>query len=306
MFHHFHDNKNYPNSPGSLDKHQLRKIIKFIGKDNIIEPLEFIEKLKNDKLNSEICLTFDDALKCQFDIAQPILEEFKLKAFYFIQTSIFEKQKDYSETYRFFRNNFYKNLNNFYNDFFYILKNKTKRDFFKFFIKKKKLILKKKKMYPFYSIKDIKFRLIRDNFLSEIEYKEIMIEMFKIKKFNYKKNLNNIFLNKSHIKKLSKKGNLIGLHSHSHTFNFDKLTFKQQLRDYKKNKQIINKIIPGNIISACYPGGKLNSHSLKVLKKLNIKCCFVDTMRKNKFSLSKNSYLTVPREDSTNIIKLIN
>ena len=101
MFHHFHDNKNYPNSPGSLDKHQLRKIIKFIGKDNIIEPLEFIEKLKNDKLNSEICLTFDDALKCQFDIAQPILEEFKLKAFYFIQTSIFEKQKDYSETYRF-------------------------------------------------------------------------------------------------------------------------------------------------------------------------------------------------------------
>ena len=100
MFHHFHDNKMYPNSPGSLDKNQLRKIIKFIGKDNIIEPLEFIEKLKNDKLNSEICLTFDDALKCQFDIAQPILEEFKLKAFILFKHN-FEKQKDYSETYRF-------------------------------------------------------------------------------------------------------------------------------------------------------------------------------------------------------------
>ena len=144
MFHHFHDSKNYHKSPGSLDKHQLRKIIKFIGRDNIIDPLDFIENLKNNKLNDKICLTFDDALKCQFDIAQPILEEFKLKAFYFIQTSIFEKQKDYSETFRFFRNNFYKNINDFYYDFFYILKNKTKINFFKFFTKKKQLIKKKK------------------------------------------------------------------------------------------------------------------------------------------------------------------
>ena len=61
-----------------------------------------------------------------------------------------------------------------------------------------------------------------------------MLEMFKIKKFNYKKIITKIFLNKSQIKKLFDGGNTIGLHSHSHTFNFDNLPFSVQENDYKK------------------------------------------------------------------------
>ena len=97
MFHHFHDNKMYPNSPGSLNKNQLRKIIKFIGRKNIITPKEFIYRLQTNDLKNKICFTFDDALRCQYDIAQKVLDEFNIKAFYFIQTSIFDKKK------RFFR-----------------------------------------------------------------------------------------------------------------------------------------------------------------------------------------------------------
>ena len=36
MFHHFHDHKIYSKSPGSIDIHQLEKIIRKIGRKNII------------------------------------------------------------------------------------------------------------------------------------------------------------------------------------------------------------------------------------------------------------------------------
>ena len=160
-------------------------------------------------------------------------------------------------------------------------------------------------MYPFYTTQDVEFRLLRDNFLNEKEYKKIMLEMFKIKKFNYKKIIKKIFLTKSQIKKLSDSGNIVGLHSHSHTFNFDNLPLRIQENDYKKNNRILKSIINLKINSACYPGGKLNSHSIKILKKLKIQCSFIDNFKKNRLHTKKNNYLLVPREDSSNIIKLI-
>ena len=305
MFHHFHDNKMYPNSPGSLNKNQLRKIIKFIGRKNIITPKEFIYRLQTNDLKNKICFTFDDALRCQYDIAQKVLDEFNIKAFYFIQTSIFDKKKDFSEVYRFFRNNFYNNVNKFYKDFKFIINKFKKKNYEEFLYENKDLIIQKKKLYPFYSTQDVEFRLLRDNFLNKKEYKKIMLEMFKIKKFNYKKIITKIFLNKSQIKRLFDGGNTIGLHSHSHTFNFDNLPFSVQENDYKKNNRILKSIINSKISSACYPGGKLNSYSIKILKKLQIQCSFIDNFKRNKLYTKKNNYLLVPREDSSNIIKLI-
>ena len=45
MFHHFHDNKKYLKSQGSINQNQLLKIIKYIGRDNILNADEFCEKL---------------------------------------------------------------------------------------------------------------------------------------------------------------------------------------------------------------------------------------------------------------------
>ena len=85
MFHHFHDNKTHTKGQGSIDKNDLYKMINFIGRNNILDADIFFEKLKNNKLkNNEVCFTFDDAIKCQIDIALPVLEEFKIKSFFFV------------------------------------------------------------------------------------------------------------------------------------------------------------------------------------------------------------------------------
>ena len=79
MFHHFHDNGIHTKGQGSIDQEDFIKMIKFIGRKNIVDADVFFEKFKENKLkNNEVCLTFDDAIKCQIDIALPILEELKI------------------------------------------------------------------------------------------------------------------------------------------------------------------------------------------------------------------------------------
>ena len=85
MFHHFHDDGIHTKGQGSIDKDDFYKMINFIGRNNILDADVFFEKFKNNKLKShEVCLTFDDAIKCQIDIALPVLEEHKIKKVSFL------------------------------------------------------------------------------------------------------------------------------------------------------------------------------------------------------------------------------
>ena len=80
MFHHFHDNEIHKKGQGSIDKNDFYKMINFIGRNNILDADVFVEKFKNDKLKeTNVCLTFDDGLKCQYDVAFPVLKKEKIK-----------------------------------------------------------------------------------------------------------------------------------------------------------------------------------------------------------------------------------
>ena len=83
MFHHFHDKKKHKKSQGTINKHQLSKIIKFIGRENILDAEQFIEKFLKKKLKkTDVCFSFDDCNPSQYDIALPVLEQHKIKAFF--------------------------------------------------------------------------------------------------------------------------------------------------------------------------------------------------------------------------------
>ena len=131
MFHHFHDDRIHTKGQGSIDRDDLSNIIKFIGRKNILDADIFFEKLKNKKLkDNDVCLTFDDAIKSQIDIALPVLEDFRIKSFFFVYTSVFEGKPDNLEFFRFFRMNYYNNVNEFYSEFYETL-NKDTAFFFK-------------------------------------------------------------------------------------------------------------------------------------------------------------------------------
>ncbi len=258
MLHYLHD-RNFINIKGSISKKRFEKIVK----KNLIKNYIY---------------TFDDGLKSQYYIAKPILEKYNLKGIFFINSFQFKKKFNYHEISKFFIKKYYKSLEKYSNDFFTLSKNR-------FSINKSK-IREYKKKFPYYNLSEIYLRVIRtENFNL---YNKVLIKMFKKKKFNYKKIHKDIFMNKSEVINLSKK-HVIGLHTHSHLFNFDELNYKNQNREVYLNKKILEKFINKRIFHLSYPIGKYNFKTFKILKKYKIKFAFTNTLNN-----SKNNFL-LPR-----------
>ena len=308
MFHHFHDNLKHKKSQGSISKDDFYRIIKFIGRENILDANLFQKKLKNNKLKkNEVCFTFDDSVKSQIDVALPVLEELKIKSFFFVYSSIFENKPDNLEFFRYFRMNYFDNINDFYNDFFKVLN----RDLSNFFSEKKLIIQEKKNKFPHYSEEDIKFRLVRDQLLGKTEYEKLMLEMMKIKNFDPKTIKSEIFFNKVDVINLNKLGHSIGLHSHSHPTSFKELSHNDQEKEYKKNLYVLAKILnkkENDIRCMSHPCGSYNENTLKVLKGLGIEIGFKQIMQvetdKGMLKIN-NTPLEIARQDHAEIIRRI-
>lgn len=309
MFHHFHDDKLHLKGQGSINKETLINIINFIGRENIIDADDFYHRYKENKLTDKnVCLTFDDGIKCQSDIAIPVLEDFKIKAFFFIYTSLFDNDPDYLEVYRYFRLNFFNSIDEFYKYFYNLLG----IDLENFFSNKKELITSIKYKYNYYSIEDIKFRLVRDLYLNKEDYKNLMLEMFQKKKFIPSKIFNKIFFNTQTLKNIYKLGHKIGMHSHTHPTLIEKLDFGEQLKEYSVNKKKLSEIL--NIDSKeikymSHPCGSYNKNTLKILNTLNIEIGFKNIINVEKSKGMKqvnNSNLEIARYDHALIVNKMN
>ncbi len=305
MFHHFHDNIKHKKTQGSITAKKFEEIINFIGPENIISPDEFKKNIVKKNNKKKVCFTFDDAIKCQFDVARPVMDKYKIKAFFFIYTSIFDGKPDLLEIYRYFRINFYKNINMFYSDFFSEIKYDLKF-YFKIYEKE---IKEMKTKFPFYSILDIKFRIIRDSYLKNSEYVRIMSHMMKKKGFNYKRYFNKIFLQKKDLIKLYNEGHTIGLHTHSHPTKLEEMNYQEQLKEYSDNLNNLKLIIGDPLIeidTMSHPCGSYNLDSLTVLKKLKINLGFKQIMTIEKARNMKkinNSSLEIARVDHALLLR---
>ena len=296
MFHHFHDFKKHKKSQGSITRDKFYKLLKKIGLKNILSPHQYLYKIKNKRINSfETCLTFDDGIKSQYDIAFPIIKELKLSAFFFIYTSIFEKKINFLEINRYFREVYFKNVDKYYEEFYRSLKKDYDFDDIKRNIdRNKRKIINQKKIHNFYSLSDLRFRYMRDNILGEQKFNNISKKLFKKFNFDYKNISKNLYMKRNDLKNLIKHKNVIGLHSHSHQTSLDKLPYNLQFKEFKENKIKIEKITNQKVFSLAYPLGKFNSDSLKMAKKLDIELAFLSNAK-----LKKKNNLLLPREDHT-------
>ena len=304
MFHHFHDNKKHLKGQGSISGRQFEKIINFIGAHNISSPENFLKDLKkNDK---KVCLTFDDSLKSQFDIAIPIMKKYNIKGYFFIYTSVLTKNFEYMEIYRFFRDNYFRNIDEFYDLFFKNFELYKQVPLKSILKKKDKLFQQIKVNAPFYSKNDITYRYLRDHKLCKIDLHKIMTKILKDKKVNIDDIKKKVFMNKLQIKKLSDYGHEIGLHSHSHPYLMKKLSKDQQFKEYSTNKNILKKITKKKIFSMSHPCGSFNNHTLNILKKLDINLGFKSSLILDNINMNINkSNLEIAREDHSNIMRKI-
>ena len=107
MFHHFIEKKKV-NLLGAITPEHLESIILSYSRKNILPAREWLDRaLTNSLLSDQICITFDDALRSQINLALPVLKKYDLTAFWFIYSSVFQGKGSTFEVYRHFYDNYF-------------------------------------------------------------------------------------------------------------------------------------------------------------------------------------------------------
>ena len=299
MFHHFHSEK-HPKVQGSIDKNQFEKMLDWLSeRHTLVDAEQYAEKATKKELqDTEICLTFDDALLCQFEVAYPVLKRRGLRAFFFIYSSPFNNEPDYLEIFRYFRTVIFDDINQFYSAFFKRVREDDEVDY----IAKKALFdqLDYLSASPFYSNGDRWFRYLRDQVLGKEKYEKIMFRLMHDHDFNIDEAVSDLWMTNQQLSELCIDGHVLGLHSYTHPTLMERLTDKEQQTEFEKNLCHLESISgSNNIYSMSHPCGSYNEETLSILKTMGIRVGF----RSNLSVKEIKSNLEIPREDHANILR---
>lgn len=293
MFHHFYDDTHLKGQ-GAISEETFEQMLLSVGIENILTPDEWIEKFESRTLTeNNRCLTFDDCLRCQFDIALPVLEKYNLKAFWFIYTSIFDGVLERLEIYRKFRNTVYRDIDEFY----FLFLEKTKKMMEDKNIKKTINDFNPsqyKQEFPFYSDNDRLFRYLRDEVMTCEEYHQVMESMIESKGIDLLDFSKDLWMTKGQIQHLANSGHHVGLHTHTHPTTLILLTEKEQEEEYRKNDLKIRDATGVKPTVASHPCCSYCSKTFDILKDLKIKLAFRSNMDK---PFSYDNPYELPRKD---------
>lgn len=300
MFHHFHNEQHLP-SQGSLSSSDFIQMIDWLNnRYTILNASDYKKKFENSTLKgTDICFSFDDALKCQFDIAYPILERLGIEAYFFVYSSVFSNEPDFLEIYRDFRTICYENIDEFYVDFFGVVKSMDKDIYIA--QNAKYSSLNYLSSFPFYSENDKWFRYIRDNYLIENQYEDIMSFLMIKKDFDVNLAKQKLWMSENDLITLDSCGHSIGLHSYSHPTKMSNLKKSEQKLQYHRNYKHLSELLGKSINSMSHPCGDYNLDTLHILKEISIEIGF----RSNMSIKEVRSPLEIPREDHSNVFKLM-
>lgn len=299
MFHHFH-NQDHPYIQGALDAKQMDEIIIWLKNNfNLVRAQEWHRLAVSDALSPEhVCLTFDDGLKSQVDIAAPILKAHDLTGFWFTYTSQLVGEIGKLELYRYYRNVAFSSVDDFY-DAFYVAANQAG---YAADIEEARTTPAARahyQHYKFYSDADRFFRYVRDHVLKPERYNRIMDLMIANSDFDVANILSLMLASRADMKALADDGHIFGLHSHTHPTNIAAMNYAEQNEEYTKSKGILEGILGEAITCAAYPNNSYNDDSLEIMRALKIEYAFRADM------VSGLSNLEIPRIDHADLYKAI-
>ena len=295
MFHYFHDRR-HPAGQGSLSADDLANLLRHIGPERILPARSWLQRgLAGELGEDDLCLTFDDNLRCQYDVALPVLQDFGLTAFWFVSTAVMQGQLSRLDIYRKFRVGCFEQVNDFYEAYFRTLA--TSR-----YAQLAERALRQfdagsyLSEYPFYSEADRRFRFVRDEVLGPEHYNEIMDALIGSMGYRLEDLARELWLEDEHMRRLHAAGHAIGLHTHTHPTRVAQMTPADQLREYRDNYTYLMQLLGQAPEVMSHPCNSYNADTLAVLERLGIRIGFRANM-----SMCEHSALEFPREDHANI-----
>jgi peptidoglycan/xylan/chitin deacetylase (PgdA/CDA1 family) len=300
MFHHLHDEKKHSQGQGSISSDEFEQILEYAkSKYNLLDADAYEAKVIGGNLGeTDVVLTFDDALKSQYEIAYPILAREGIKAYFFVYTNAFSEEPDPLEFYRDYRNNYFGDIDEFYAQFFRIFL-VTQPDLFSDY--SSRYPNNYLSAFPFYTDMDRRFRFARDEILGIDNYYAIMDSMMTDSGYNKEERRSTLFMSKEDIASLSNSGHAIGLHSSSHPTRMDGNSYKRQLTEYTDNFDFLHSLTGIKPTSMSHPCGRYNADTLKILSDIGIKIGFCSSIEHSNI----RSCFEIPREDHANVIKFL-
>lgn len=272
MFHHFHGG-HHPSSQGSFSDKLFFRFIEESGVEYLLNPDEWLFKFERGSLSErDYCITFDDNLRSQADLAWPILNHFNKRAFWFVYSSPYQGVLEKLELYRYFRTTHYPSIEDFYADFFKFSKESDYAAFVKAGISEFPSDYLAE--YPFYSLSDRVFRYLRDRILGPERYKALMDQLMIKRNFVIQDVAGKLWLRQDELKTLSSQGHLIGMHSHTHPTFMAGLGEDDQRREYSENKEFLESITGTKVLCMSHPCNSYNQDTLQVLKQMGIRIGF--------------------------------
>ena len=300
MLHHFYDHKNHPEGQGAISGYDFECLLDYMaGNYSLLNAKDWMNRaLEGNLARDDVCLSFDDGLRCQYDIALPILKKKGLTAFWFVYSSVFEGIIGKLELYRYYRTVKFVDILEFYEAF------EERLHKFKFYEEVESKLQKFNAAeylneYAIYTNQDRRFRFIRDVILGPLRYEQVMDSMIYSSDINMDILFKCLWMDDDCIKDLHKLKHEVGLHSYSHPTKLSDLSINEQYEEYNQNYTHISRILGVNPTTVSHPCNSYNKDTLEVLNSLGVNLGFRANMSKpNPLSL-----LEFPREDHSIIMK---
>lgn len=297
MFHHFHGPRP-AHGQGSITAGQFAELLDFVGPGRILPAREWLRRALDDALGpDDVCLTFDDNLRCQFELALPVLREADLTGFWFIPTAVLEGRHERLEIDRAFRVCCYPGVEAFYGEFE------------RFVLGSPHAALVEQGLaefdpqrylaeFAFYSEGDRRFRYLRDRVLGSQRYGEVMDALMAAKGVDADALAAGLWMDAAHIRQLHAEGHVIGLHSHTHPTCLADLPVAAQREEYARNHACLTELLGAPPTTMSHPCNSYGPETLAILRDLGVRLGF-----RSNAALRAYTALEWPREDHTSVLR---
>jgi peptidoglycan/xylan/chitin deacetylase (PgdA/CDA1 family) len=270
MFHHFW-NDLHPRGQGAISGDDLSQMIDTIGRDRFLSPAQWVERAVAGRLRpGDLCITFDDSLRSQYDIAVPVLDSMGLTAFFFVYSSVFDGILERLEIYRYLRTTCFDDIADFYAAFENLLMDGSQdtsgiRAALADFHPGRYLA-----DFPFYTDADRRFRFLRDDVLGPTAYGAVMERMVAEHLPDMAALRDLLWMDDDCLLRLHRHGHMIGLHSYSHPTRLNALDFAGQFGEYRRNQDHLHRVLGTRPHTMSHPCNSYNADTISVLNDLGV------------------------------------
>lgn len=303
MFHRFHRQGEPAAGQGSISDAAFEAMLRAIGSERILAPQEWMSRANAGLLQpADLCITFDDGLKNQVEVALPVLERLGLKAFWFIYSAALRGSYDRNEIANLLATRYFASFNAYVQQF-EALTTVSPKAFesadWHYYAQGLKA------RFPFYSASDVRYRYMRNHLLSLTEFETAVDRLLALLGLDLHAVAGQLWMTADQVGALHTSGHVIGMHSYSHPFSLSALSARDQRAEYQANFDDLTQITGQPPRSMSHPLNSYSPATLEILANLGIECGFCSNMQPPGGHASVNpSPLEFAREDSTTLLAL--